>query len=587
MRTPIRAQHLGREAAALLAAAVGIIGTFVVMVLAGDTDTTGSAVFTLWIAIAAFEAGVVAGTFAAALSVALFALARSLNDEPLSWALVGGRGLPLLAVGAALGVLGWRMRTSEARNKDLLEGLPLAVYAEPVTGGGVTFVSPQIESLTGYPPQHWLGDGSAWRRTVHEEDRERAGEAEARARAAEAPLSHEYRLIRPDGGVLWLRDSSVIVRRRGERAYRQGFIVDVTAEREAQARTERLLVLMQALIDATVDAICLTDRHGNVQLVNLPLRAIAMELGLPPGETAQGQLLSLADRMVDPDQYRQRMTEIAEDPDTPTQDEFEFAETGRVFQGFTQPVRDEAGAFVGRVWTLREVTHEREVSRLKDELIATVSHELRTPLTSIAGYADLLAEDGHRLEETERRYVEVIRRNVARLRSLVEDLLLIGEIEGRGLWIKRSQLDLAEPAAHAVEAARPAAEEKELALDFEASGPARVSGDRGRLEQVAGNLIGNAIKFTPSGGRVHVEVRPEDGSAVLEVTDTGIGIPAAEQRHLFQRFFRSSSAADRHIVGTGLGLAIVKGILEAHGGEIAVESEEGRGTIVRVTLPLD
>jgi signal transduction histidine kinase len=291
--------------------------------------------------------------------------------------------------------------------------------------------------------------------------------------------------------------------------------------------------------------------------------------------------------MVDPERFRQRIKEIAEHPDTPTQDEFEFAETRRVFQGFTQPVRDEAGAFVGRVWTLREVTHEREVSRLKDELIATVSHELRTPLTSISGYADLLAEDAQALEETERRYVEVIRRNVARLRSLVEDLLLIGEIEGRGLSIKRAQLDLAELASHAVEAARPQAETKELVLDFGASGPTPVTGDRGRLEQVAGNLIGNAIKFTPSGGRVHVEVRSEEGSAVLEVADTGVGIPAAEQRHLFQRFFRSSSAADRHIVGTGLGLAIVKGILDAHGGEIAVESDEGRGTVVRVTLPLD
>jgi PAS domain S-box-containing protein len=586
MRTPIRAQSRGREAAALLTAVLGIVGTFAVMVLTGDTDTTGATIFALWIAIAAVEAGVIAGASAATFSVALFALARSLNDEPLSTAMVAARGLPLLAVAAILGGLRWRLRASEASHRELLEGLPLAVYAEPVTGGGVTFVSPQIESLTGYPPQHWLGDGSAWRRTVHEEDRERAGDAEARAREAEAPLSHEYRLIRPDGGVLWLRDSSVIVRRRGEKAYRQGFIVDVTPEREAQARTERLLVLMQALIDATVDAICLTDREGNVQLVNLPLKTVARELGLPPGETAQDQLLSLTDRMVDPERFRQRMQEIAEHPDTPTQDEFEFAETGRVFQGFTQPVRDETGAFVGRVWTLREVTHEREVSRLKDELIATVSHELRTPLTSISGYADLLAEDAEALEETERRYVDVIRRNVARLRSLVEDLLLIGEIEGRGLSIKRSQLDLAEVAAHAVDAARPAAEAKELALDFGASGPTLVSGDRGRLEQVAGNLIGNAIKFTPSGGRVHVEVRSEEGSAVLEVADTGVGIPAVEQRHLFQRFFRSSAAADRHIVGTGLGLAIVKGILDAHGGEIAIESEEGSGTVVRVTLPL-
>jgi signal transduction histidine kinase len=133
---------------------------------------------------------------------------------------------------------------------------------------------------------------------------------------------------------------------------------------------------------------------------------------------------------------------------------------------------------------------------------------------------------------------------------------------------------------------RPAAEAKSLELIVDAS-PLAAKGDRGRLDQLLGNLVSNAVKFTPEGGRVTVRVSAQDESALIEVSDNGIGVPEAELGELFTRFFRSSTATENAIPGTGLGLVIAKAIAEAHGGQIAVESREGVGTTFKVTLPLE
>jgi signal transduction histidine kinase len=239
-----------------------------------------------------------------------------------------------------------------------------------------------------------------------------------------------------------------------------------------------------------------------------------------------------------------------------------------------------------REQALRETTDRLlHLDQLKDQFIATVSHELRTPLTSIHGYLDLLIEDAEELTEEQRKFLSIAERNTGRLRRLVEDLLLVSELDAGKLTLKLGSFDLRALAHESLESARPQADAGGITLEFPAESTLRLTGDRERLGQLLDNVISNAVKFTPHGGRVAVRASRSNGSAVLEVEDTGMGIPAAEQEHLFDRFFRTQAAEQNAIQGSGLGLAISQAIAQAHGGVIEVTSEENAGTTFRVVLP--
>jgi len=228
----------------------------------------------------------------------------------------------------------------------------------------------------------------------------------------------------------------------------------------------------------------------------------------------------------------------------------------------------------------------RELDRLKDDFVSLVSHELRTPLTSIRGYIELLLEDGDQAGPDQRRYLEIVERNSERLLELVSDLLFLAQIEAGKLGIERRQVDLSRIVEECIETSSPVADARGVELVATVERVPRLLGDRARLAQVLDNLVSNGLKFTQSGGRVEVRLRSEDGAAVLEVEDTGFGIPAGEQERLFERFYRSSNATANAIPGTGLGLTITKAIVERHGGRIELESAENAGTTVRVRLPL-
>ncbi|MDX6664939.1 MAG: hypothetical protein QOG68_1145 [Solirubrobacteraceae bacterium] len=229
----------------------------------------------------------------------------------------------------------------------------------------------------------------------------------------------------------------------------------------------------------------------------------------------------------------------------------------------------------------------QEGERLKDEFFALVSHELRTPLTSIIGYLELVLDKENELSAETRRFLEVVERNAKRLLRLVADMLFVAQVEAGRLSLESDAVDLGVVAAESVEAARPAAERAGVTLTL-ASTPVRpVLGDRDRFGQMLDNLISNALKFTPEEGRVDVTLGAAGDRVVVEVSDTGMGIPDAEQQHLFERFFRASSATSSAVPGAGLGLTIVKTIVEAHGGSVGLTSREGEGTSVRVELPCE
>jgi signal transduction histidine kinase len=229
-----------------------------------------------------------------------------------------------------------------------------------------------------------------------------------------------------------------------------------------------------------------------------------------------------------------------------------------------------------------------EADRLKDEFVALISHDVRTPLTSIMGYVELALDEGVEppLDEERRSYLDIVSRSSERLMRIVDDLLFVARLQAGRLVLEPTTLDLAEIVLQAVEEARPRAERKGLTLSVVGDGPVSVEADRGRMFQLLDNLISNAIKFTPEGGRVDVLTSQTADGAVLEVSDTGIGLPPDELELVFERFFRSGHAVSNQIPGTGLGLFIAKAIAEAHGGHIAASRRDGGGTTFRIEMPL-
>jgi signal transduction histidine kinase len=243
------------------------------------------------------------------------------------------------------------------------------------------------------------------------------------------------------------------------------------------------------------------------------------------------------------------------------------------------------------VTVLHDATAEREGERLRSEFLSVVSHELQTPLTAIVGAADLLLDgEPGTLTAEQTRFVGAIRRNGDRLIGLVNDLLDVSRLEAGRVALDRQPLDLGALARSSVRAMANLFEQKGQTVVVDAPGPddppiPPVLGDRRRLEQVLANLLANAGQYTPAGGQVEVRVRPGGKMVVLTVADNGPGIGPADQAHLFDKFYRGSSATNRRERGSGLGLAIVRSLVELHGGQVWLDSAPGEGARFSIALP--
>jgi two-component system phosphate regulon sensor histidine kinase PhoR len=273
-------------------------------------------------------------------------------------------------------------------------------------------------------------------------------------------------------------------------------------------------------------------------------------------------------------------------------------------------IRDATGALQGTVVALRDITQLKRLEEARMEFVVNVSHELRTPLTAIRGYAETLLDRGLEDQGEARKFLEIIHRHAERLGRLLNDLLDLSNIELERTPLSIRPISVAEVTRHAAAMLLPQAEQKAIRLvNAVPDDLPPVLADRDRLVQILVNLIDNAVKYTSEGGTVRVTAhrvnwsnsqvvdsskpideltaRPVDHGDLIEIAveDTGIGIPEKDLPRLTERFYRVDKARSREMGGTGLGLAIVNHLVQAHGGSLAIESEMGKGTRVRITLP--
>ncbi len=335
---------------------------------------------------------------------------------------------------------------------------------------------------------------------------------------------------------------------------------------------------IEAIVSGMVDAVIATDRGGCIILLN---RA-AEDLLRVSWDHAQGRTAEevLADRRLT------GMLAEATSRGRVTAEELPPGSQGdRVVEAHCAPIKGSHGDVIGAVAVLRDVTVLRHTERLRRELTVNVSHELRTPLTSIKGFAETLLQGAMQDEATRRRFLSIIDSEADRLVKLVDDLLDLSRLESKRVTLELGPVNLSQLAAHTVDKLRPLADESALTLLYSGPPDVTVTADSDRLAQVLTNLIDNALKYTPAGGRVEVQVVPRDGEVAVTVADTGRGIPPDDLPHVFERFYRADRSRTRGSGGTGLGLAIAKHIVEAHGGQISVRSRLDEGTAFIFTLP--
>ena len=332
---------------------------------------------------------------------------------------------------------------------------------------------------------------------------------------------------------------------------------------------------VEAIIQSMADGLIMFDRAGRITAINPALERM---LGVP-GERVIGQILTdLTDQEV-----RRRVSAVCS-IETPVED---VTIGKRVLQVHSSTVLDSAGEILGYVRVVHDVTSVHEADRMKSEFISNVSHELRSPLFSIRGFLELIKTGKVSDEETRTEFINTMYHKTLHLNRLVDDLLDISRIERGTFELELGPVAMRPLMLHAAGEMRFAATEKGIRLETSLpEGLPPVHGDPNRLEQVVINLLDNAIKFTPDGGAVAARAAAVGGEMVVEVEDTGSGIPAESLDKLFTRFYQVDASTTRRSGGTGLGLSISQQIVEAHGGRIWVESEEGRGSTFRFTVPL-
>jgi two-component system phosphate regulon sensor histidine kinase PhoR len=320
----------------------------------------------------------------------------------------------------------------------------------------------------------------------------------------------------------------------------------------------------EAILSAMEEGVILIDAGGAVAYANPSAERILEQVPRALRELSPAALQSLAE-------------EVRADG-LPREREIETGVPARVIRASAVPLESLGDVML----VIRDVTAERRVEAMRRDFVTDASHELKTPAASIRAAAETVERAVGEDPEAAARFAAQLRRDAVRLSRIVSDLLDLSRLESEHPELEPVRLD--QVVAEELRRLRTQAADSGVALRWEGA-PVTVLGSTKDLALLARNLLENAVRYTPRGGRVSVEVRGDDGRARLRVEDTGIGIPLRDLPRIFERFYRVDRARSRDTGGTGLGLSIARHVVERHGGEIEADSELGRGSTFRVTLP--
>jgi PAS domain S-box-containing protein len=476
-------------------------------------------------------------------------------------------------------------------------------------GGVATFVwdfvnqqaqcSAEFFRIFGLPEQEGAMPAGEWAAFLHPEDRDRMAAHVARALRGEEPAAADYRIVRRDGSLRWLSYAGQLLpTAHGDRMI--GTVIDVTARMEAEAALRHSRDVLSLAMRGGAMGAWSRDLATNAVWWSPELEEI---VGLPPGafsgtEDAFFDLVHADDR-----EAVRRAVGAAVVDRTDYIVDFRFRHASgewRWMEGRGRAAYAADGRPISIYGIGIDVTARKRdeaalqaakdaaeaANRLKDQFLANLSHELRTPLNAILGYARLL-QTGVIAPEKWRQAVAVIERNAVAQNQLVEDLLDMSRITTGTVHLDPAPVPVASMIRQAADAVGPPAEAKGIVVALELDPFAgMVNADATRLQQVFWNLLNNAVKFTPAGGRIEVRLARTGHDVEAAITDSGIGIPEAFLPHVFEPFRQADARFGRRFGGLGLGLAICRQLVELHGGSIAATSDgEGRGATFVVRLP--
>ena len=533
------------------------------------------------------------------------------------------------------------LRDSQRQYLDLIQSIDGIVWEADAVTFRFTFVSDDAERILGFPARTWIEEPHFWSDHIHPEDREWAMSFCAKATVEKRPHRFEYRMTAADGRVVWLGDIVSVVVENGRAVKLRGVMIDITQRREAEERARRNHDRIRTLHEITAAASSSLELdivlEALMQKIVALLPYAAVQIWLKDIDT--GNLERATCLNIDRDEWMGRelkslplLVRIAVESkifvvsdnvqtDPRILDREFYRKQGVVaYLGIPFVVKEEV---LGVLVLLTREPHEffseeieyltalasqvamainksqlyaqiksqaEELEKANKEICdftAMIAHDLRSPLNNVMGVSELMTESAFGpVTDEQKKWLRKVGETVRQLVNLVNDFLDVSKLEAGNIDLHLEPIDISQLFDAVLSNYQFVAKDREIFLRKKIAATAQpLRGDKRRLEQVLSNLVGNALKFTPSAGEIELGADWGRSEVVLWVKDTGVGISSSEIGGLFQKYKQAASARSSEQKGTGLGLVICKMIVEAHGGKIWAESEEGKGAKFIFTLP--
>jgi two-component system, NarL family, sensor histidine kinase EvgS len=497
---------------------------------------------------------------------------------------------------------------SETWFSTTLSSIGDAVIATDMNGA-VTFLNPVAQSLTGWSLEQARGRSMDLVFDIVNAETRRPVENPVKKVFREGKvvgLADHTLLLSKDGKEFDIEDSAAPILTNGGEGFGVVLVFrNITEKKRAEEETKRQKELLQLILGSIVDGVVVADSNGKFLLFNAAAERV---LGIGATDTTPeewsdryGSYLPDGVTLYSPNELPLVRAMRGESVDA-LEVFIRNAKVpgGRLLSVTGRPLRGEDGALRGGVVVFHDITLQKRAqealvrakdeaeraSKFKDQFLSTMSHELRTPLNAVLGFSDLLADERYgALNDRQQRYVSHIHTGGKHLLKLISDILDLSKIEAGRMELSHEDVIVESSFAEVISTLYPLAEKKSQALLPQVEPSLHVHADGMRFKQVLMNLVGNAIKFTPEGGRIELAARKVDEKVRVEVRDNGPGIPPEQQQRIFEAFVRLAQTGNA-TEGTGLGLAISARLIELHGGKLGIESQPGQGSCFYFSLPM-